>query len=529
MELIPTIEAGMGDESAGDNGETQPHASPTDYQISPMTQIVTAVAPTGPSLPWGRDTEPHCPYFAICRDSYDQDWDRQLPPEHERWTVDELHYILRATYINAEEYSREMRWKRKHSGEAQQEREKLRQQHLRTRAPIMTLLHDFTWRRELPLKESIQRSNMHYRTPTVENWLLEMASETQVLSEGDELGYQATPPTQRNVTETQRCPKCNEIVSILQHSENVLHMTSQDREAGLQAYLTHHYRAPSKLTQSQYTHWDRNPHMNHNEELCDHTELESTWRDTGPPSTIIIDLGDQMHHWNKPRIPHEVQIGKTTLNRYYHTATMETGNKQLHTFRSEGRGWFTIDGKRIKRLPKEDLEKIIHSAIPNIVVYTRAEPQAWKIAAMAEDKPQNINKGQQKRRIQTTLLAEPQTPLPFPPQANLLNSIIPQLISSNRPLCNYIKNEYVRMSRQPERDMGIIHEGSEAQWHAKRKHYRTMKLPWTQPTPWSRKQRRRAKIARRVQNVIQNWPLYPNWPGELQERRSSLNKSSAPD
>lgn len=251
-------------------------------------------------------------------------------------------------------------------------------------------------------------------------------------------------------------------------------------------------------------------------------DSESTWRDSGPPPTIVIDFGNQLTHWTKPRIPHELQIGLEKPITYYHTATLETGNKQLHTFRPEGRGWFTIDSKRIRRIPKEDLEKTISSATPNIAIYTRAEPQAWKIAEMVNDHLPPTHKGAQKRSIQTTLLAEPQTPAPFPPQANLLNSLIPQLIASNRPLYHYIKNEHDTISRQPERDLGIIHEGSETQWYAKRKHYQALKLPWTQPTPWSREQRRRAKIARRVQNAMQNWPLYPSWPGALQETETPL-------
>jgi len=271
------------------------------------------------------------------------------------------------------------------------------------------------------------------------------------------------------------------------------------------------------LSRSMYTHWDRHPHLNSNEELCEHTDTESLWKDTGPPHTIILDLGVQLTHWIKPRIPHEIQAGLAKPISYYHTATLENGTRQLHTFRSEGRGWFTIENNRIRRIPKDDLEKIVGSAIPNIVVYTRAESQAWKIAEMVAEKLTSASAGEKKKSLQTTLLAEPMTPTPFPPQTNPLNSLIPQLIASNRPLNNYIKREYDLMCRQPERDMGIIHEGSEAQWHAKRKYYQDNNLPWTQPTPWSRAQRRRTKIARRVQNAINNWPLYEHWP----ERRKN--------
>ena len=512
-------------------------ASPTDFIISPLTPTAVAGA-RADLIAIPSASEPNCSYFALCRGTYDQDWDRHLPPEHERMPDDELHYLLYDILDDIEEtYARKDK-SRKRRSELQLKRDNIRLQHLRERAPLLTVLYDFASKNMEDLEQSLQRSNMHYRQPTVTSWLLEIDKEIRRLRAGDELGYNLRQPSRRTVTETRRCPVCDEIVSILEHSEHVLTPSSQDREEGIQEYLNKHYKNVRNLAQHEYIKWDRHPHLNFQEELCNNHTTDSIWTDSGPPHTIIIDLGEQINHRNKPRIPHTIQLNASATTQqtvgYSHTATLETNNAQLHCYIPEGRGWFTIDNRRTRRIPNKDLESLVQSAQPNVVIYTRAEHKAWIIEDMLVESPiknqENKLKDGPKRSIQTTLLAtgaiqctaERFAPNNFPPQASPINRLIPQLITLNRPLRNSILREHETLCRQPERDIfGIIREGKVERWNHKRRIYQEIGIPWKASEPLSKAERMRVKRDRRMHNVIQQWPLYADWPGTLKDGEDS--------
>jgi hypothetical protein len=187
------------------------------------------------------------------------------------------------------------------------------------------------------------------------------------------------------------------------------------------------------------------------------------------------------------------------------------------------------------RIPSKDLEILVQSAQPNVVIYTRAEHKAWIIEDMLVELPMknqdNKTKAGLKRSIQTTLLAtgaiqctaERFAPTNFPPQASPINRLIPQLLTLNRPLRNSILREYETLCRQPERDiLGIIREGTVERWNHKSRIYQELGIPWKAPEILSKAERMRVKRDRRMHNTIRQWPLYVDWPGTLQERRRRL-------